>query len=50
MKREMLHLLIDKIVESELDKVYQILLKFVPEEPPLPDEMEANLTKIENGI
>lgn len=41
MSKETLHGLVDMIDENEVDFVYRLLLKFVPEAEPLPDELEA---------
>lgn len=41
MSRETLHGLVEIVAEKEIDTVYQILLKFVEEDTPLPDEEEA---------
>lgn len=39
--REQLHLLVDMVDSHEMGLVFQLLTKFIPEEDPLPDEMEA---------
>lgn len=41
MSKETLHGLVDMIDDKEVDLVYRLLLKFVPEVEPLPDELEA---------
>lgn len=40
-RKEALHGLIDSIDEKEFDTVFKVLLKFVKEDAPLPDEVEA---------
>lgn len=37
----MLKGLIDLIDESDIDMIFKVLVRFVPEEAPLPDEIEA---------
>jgi predicted transcriptional regulator len=39
--RSHLHELIDVVDTSEFNILYQILVKFIPEDAPLPDEAEA---------
>ena len=41
MSREMLHSLLDSVEEEDLDVLYKVILKFVTEVRPLPDELEA---------
>ncbi|MCM1191977.1 MAG: hypothetical protein NC123_17005 [Butyrivibrio sp.] len=41
MSREMVKGLIDLIDECDMDTVFKVLVRFVPEETPLPDEIEA---------
>ncbi|MDD4376510.1 MAG: hypothetical protein PHR25_07035 [Clostridia bacterium] len=41
MSKEALKNLIDLIDDSEVDILFRLLLKFVPEDKPLPDEIEA---------
>ncbi len=41
MSKEALKELIDVIDESDLDTIFQVLIRFVPEDEPLPDEIEA---------
>ena len=36
-----LHNLLDNVNPKEYDIVFRLLLKFIPEDLPLPDEMEA---------
>ena len=39
--REMLHQLVDIVDNKDIELVCQILIRFVPEDAPLPDEIEA---------
>lgn len=41
MSKEMVKGLIDLIDDSDMDTIFKILVRFVPEEAPLPDEIEA---------
>ena len=41
MSRETLKSLVDNIDESELDTLYRIMIRFIAEEPALPDEEES---------
>ena len=41
MSREMLKNLIELIPENDIDILYKIIIKFIPEEIPFPDEIEA---------
>ena len=41
MSKEFLKDLIDLIDESDDDTIFKILIRFVPEEAPLPDEIKA---------
>lgn len=45
MSRQELHTLIDTVDEKEIDFLYTLLLKFIPSDKPLPDEVEV----IKNG-
>lgn len=36
-----LHQLIDIVDNSEIELIYRLLMKFIPEDSPLPDEVEA---------
>lgn len=53
MSKETLKGLIDIIDDSDVDTIYKVLLKFVPEVEPLPDEVEtierANKSIAEHG-
>lgn len=39
--KQTLHNLIEMIDASEINVLYHLLMKFVPEDSPLPDELEA---------
>lgn len=41
MSKEMLKGLIDLIDDSDTETIFNVLVRFVPEEAPLPDEIEA---------
>ena len=41
MSRQQLHTLIDTIDEKDIDLLQALLLKFIPSDIPLPDEIEA---------
>ena len=41
MKKEILKSLIDMIDENDLETIFCVLIRFVPEDTPLPDEIEA---------
>lgn len=43
MSKEMLKNLIELVPENDIDVLYKVIVKFIPEEPPLPDEIEAIL-------
>lgn len=53
MSKEMLKGLIDLIDDSDTETIFQVLVRFVPEDKPLPDEVEAitraNQSIAENG-
>ena len=53
MSKEMLKGLIDLIDEADTETIFQVLVRFVPEDKPLPDEVEAiaraNRSIAENG-
>jgi len=40
-KRQQLHNMIDIIEPNELDILFCVISKFIPEDSPLPDEIEA---------
>ena len=41
MQKEILKNLIDLIDEQDTETIFRVLIRFVPEETPLPDEIEA---------
>lgn len=41
MQKEILKNLIDLIDEQDAETIFRVLIRFVPEETPLPDEIEA---------
>lgn len=41
MKKEVLKSLIDLIDENDTETIFRVLIRFVPEDVPLPDEIEA---------
>lgn len=41
MKKEILKNLIDLIDEQDTETIFRVLIRFVPEETPLPDEIKA---------
>ena len=43
MKKEILKSLIDMIDENDTETIFRVLIRFVPEDAPLPDEIEAIL-------
>lgn len=43
MSREMLKNLIELVPENDIDVLYKVIIKFIPEEVPEPDEIEAIL-------
>lgn len=52
MSKEVLKDLIDMIDDENIDEIYQVLIKFIPEDQPLPDEIEAisrGKKELENG-
>lgn len=53
MSKEMLKNLIDVIAEDDVDTIFKILIRFIPEDEPLPDEIKAieaaNKSIRENG-
>lgn len=53
MSKEMLHGLIEMISEKDIDVIYRVLVKFVPESEPEPDEllaiMDGRKDRAQNG-
>lgn len=41
MSKETLKNLIELVPENDIEVLYRVIVKFIPEEPPLPDEIEA---------
>ncbi len=41
MSREAIKNLVDMIPEDDIETIYRVLIRFVPEDEPLPDEIEA---------
>ena len=41
MSRETIKYLVDMIPENDIETIYRVLVRFVPETEPLPDELEA---------
>ncbi len=41
MSKEMLKNLIDLIDENDAETIYKVLIRFIPEDAPRPDEIEA---------
>ena len=41
MSKAVLHNLIDMLSETDMETIYNVLLRFVPSADPLPDEIEA---------
>ena len=53
MSKEMLKNLIELVPENDIDVLYRVIIKFIPEAEPEPDEIEAILDgrkdRAENG-
>lgn len=53
MSREMLKHLIELLPDEDIETIYKVIIKFIPEDKPLPDEMtaieRANKSIKENG-
>lgn len=41
MSKEAVKNLVDMIPEKDIDTIYKVLIRFIPEDEPLPDEIEA---------
>ena len=41
MSREAIKNLVDMIQEDDIETIYRVLIRFIPEDEPLPDEIEA---------
>ena len=40
--RQQLHTLVDMVEEIGLDTLYNVMIRFIPEDDPLPDEIAAH--------
>ena len=53
MSREMLKGMIELVPDEDIETIYNVIVKFIPEDVPLPDEIEAiekaNKSIAENG-
>lgn len=53
MSKEMLKGLIELVPEEDIETIYKVVVKFIPEDEPLPDEIKAieraNKSIAENG-
>lgn len=49
MSKDMLHSLIDLIPEKDTETIYNVLIKFIPEDVALPDEINA-IAEADNDI
>ena len=45
--RQKLHTLVDMVEETGLDTLYNVMIRFVPEDNPLPDEVASHAVAIE---
>ncbi len=45
--RQRLHTLIDMVEETGLDTLYNVMIRFIPEDEPLPDEIAAHAAALE---
>lgn len=45
--RQQLHTLVDMLEENGLDTIYNIMIRFIPEIEPLPDEIESHARAME---
>jgi len=41
MSKETLHGLIDMLPDEDADTIYKVLIRFIPEDTPTPDEIQA---------
>jgi hypothetical protein len=46
-KRQQLHTLVDMVEETGLDTLYNVMVRFIPEDEPLPDEVAAHAAAME---
>lgn len=53
MSKEMVKNLIDLIDDNDMDTIFKVLIRFIPEDAPMPDELSAieraNRSIAENG-
>ena len=53
MSKEMLKGMIELVPDEDIETIYNVIIKFIPEDVPLPDEIEAieraNKSIMENG-
>ena len=49
MKKEILKSLIDLIDDNDTETIFRVLIRFVPEDVPLPDESEA-ITSVNQSL
>ena len=45
--RQSLHTLVDLVEETGLDTLYNVMIRFIPEVEPLPDEVAAHAVAVE---
>ena len=45
--RQQLHTLVDMLEDNGLDIMYNIMIRFIPEAEPLPDEIESHALAME---
>lgn len=54
MSKEMLKGMIELVPDEDIETIYNVIVKFIPEDAPLPDEIEAieraNRSITENGV
>lgn len=41
MSKEMIKSLIDLVPDADIETIYRVVIKFIPEDKPEPDELEA---------
>ncbi|MCL2399975.1 MAG: hypothetical protein FWC91_09595 [Defluviitaleaceae bacterium] len=45
--RQRLHTLVDMVEEKGLDTLYNVMIRFIPEDDPLSDEITSHVTAME---
>jgi hypothetical protein len=45
--RQQLHTLVDRVDEIGLDTLYNVMIRFIPEDDPLPDEIASHADAVE---